>query len=175
MLRGAFLGRSPPTGPRFCFAHASAILCCGTAWMFRERYELAATRLRFGCGIVNALCSYLYVLTKELRNSDVAEDVTVKRDSSSVVAIPGILVRTRFPFPRLSGKWHPWGGVGQREFCDDQQSDYFGICPSDRRSNRAGYFAFDRRRLFDGALSWFSRRLAGLTLASLTLAGLTLS
>ena len=59
--------------PIFAFALVNALICWFAAWIFWERYEFSATCLGFGCGgIVVALCSYLYVLTNELRKLDSA-------------------------------------------------------------------------------------------------------
>lgn len=56
--------------PIFVFAVVNAAVCWFAAWVFWERYAFSATCLGFGCaGIVVALCSYLYVLTSELRRS----------------------------------------------------------------------------------------------------------
>jgi hypothetical protein len=66
--------------PIFAFAFANAILCWATAWIFWERYEFSATCLGFGCGgIVIALCSYLFVLTNEMRKTDLADEKTAGR------------------------------------------------------------------------------------------------
>jgi hypothetical protein len=53
----------------------------------------------------------------------------------------------RFPIPRINRRWHPLRGAGQSEICNDRQSDFFGICPADRISHRAGSVAFGRRCL----------------------------
>jgi hypothetical protein len=64
----------------FAFAFAKAILCWTTAWIFWERYEFSATCLGIGCGgIVIALCSYLLVLTNEMRKTDMADEKTARR------------------------------------------------------------------------------------------------
>ena len=61
MLRVALL-------PIFGFALVNAAGCWFAAWIFWDRYEFSATCLGFGCGgIVIALCSYLFVLTDEMR------------------------------------------------------------------------------------------------------------
>jgi hypothetical protein len=50
------------------FALANAAICWFAARIFWERYEFSATCFGLGCGgIVIALCSYLYVLTNEMR------------------------------------------------------------------------------------------------------------
>ena len=49
--------------PILLFAPVNAIICWTAAWAFRDRYEVMAVFVGFGCGpIVIALCAYLYVL-----------------------------------------------------------------------------------------------------------------
>ena len=59
--------------PIFVFSIVNAVMWLLTAWVFWERYEFSATCLASACGgIVVALCSYLYVLTNELKKRDAA-------------------------------------------------------------------------------------------------------
>jgi hypothetical protein len=49
--------------PILLFAPVNAIICWSAAWVFRDRYEIMAVFVGFGCvPIVVALCAYLYVL-----------------------------------------------------------------------------------------------------------------